>query len=478
MKNTSSTGTTRSLPPLPTTRTRRSPMSTSASRNDRTSAARSPPSTMASTIARSRCVSRSATNAVTSSAGRLSGSRFGWRTSRPPDRGPHRDMTQQTVALPRSPDVRRAAGTGLSARAPTITRCSNRPRTAAMRRFIVAGAGPRRRNATTFRRSPPGATASPDSRTGPSARRRPARATGRRGTQRSSPDRTRTPAPSPARTPAPPDAPGTGCPLDHLAVTDEAMPLPSIDNTNLRHDGLLRRVSASPHSQWWTSRHRPAQGRLTDRRSSVRSTTTPTPSSPTSSSTRSAATSRDRVAARGPPARPHHRAWRDQIAAWHRAHVSNGPTEAINNLVKRVKRSRSGSATSTTTASAHCSTPADPTGPSSPPSPHREIRSAGFGLPGPVSLPSNVRSAQASEYAGITTPTGIRYRRVHRATERRDAVGRGCVRHVDRSEPSRAVAQGLSTPAPPRVSNTASDAPCGRPSHGRGAERRVSSSLK
>lgn len=30
--------------------------------------------------------------------------------------------------------------------------------------------------------------------------------------------------------------------------------------------------------------------------------------------------------------------WRDQIAAWHRTHVSNGPTEAANNLVKRVKR--------------------------------------------------------------------------------------------------------------------------------------------
>jgi transposase len=32
------------------------------------------------------------------------------------------------------------------------------------------------------------------------------------------------------------------------------------------------------------------------------------------------------------------RRWRDQIIAWHRAHVSNGPTEAVNNLVKRVKR--------------------------------------------------------------------------------------------------------------------------------------------
>lgn len=30
--------------------------------------------------------------------------------------------------------------------------------------------------------------------------------------------------------------------------------------------------------------------------------------------------------------------WRDQIAAWHQARVSNGPTEAINNLIKRVKR--------------------------------------------------------------------------------------------------------------------------------------------
>ena len=32
------------------------------------------------------------------------------------------------------------------------------------------------------------------------------------------------------------------------------------------------------------------------------------------------------------------RRWRHQIVAWHRSHVSNGPTEAINNLVKRVKR--------------------------------------------------------------------------------------------------------------------------------------------
>ncbi|MCH7668240.1 MAG: ISL3 family transposase [Acidobacteria bacterium] len=30
--------------------------------------------------------------------------------------------------------------------------------------------------------------------------------------------------------------------------------------------------------------------------------------------------------------------WRDQIAAWHQAHVTNAPTEAANNLIKRIKR--------------------------------------------------------------------------------------------------------------------------------------------
>ncbi len=32
------------------------------------------------------------------------------------------------------------------------------------------------------------------------------------------------------------------------------------------------------------------------------------------------------------------RRWRHQIVAWHKSRVSNGPTEAVNNLVKRVKR--------------------------------------------------------------------------------------------------------------------------------------------
>ena len=34
--------------------------------------------------------------------------------------------------------------------------------------------------------------------------------------------------------------------------------------------------------------------------------------------------------------------WRAQISAWHRARLTNGPAEAVNNLVKRVKRWRSG----------------------------------------------------------------------------------------------------------------------------------------
>ena len=36
------------------------------------------------------------------------------------------------------------------------------------------------------------------------------------------------------------------------------------------------------------------------------------------------------------------RKWAAQIVAWHKSHVSNGPTEAINNLVKRVKRTAFG----------------------------------------------------------------------------------------------------------------------------------------
>ena len=30
--------------------------------------------------------------------------------------------------------------------------------------------------------------------------------------------------------------------------------------------------------------------------------------------------------------------WRHQIAAWHQARFTNGPTEAVNNLIKRMKQ--------------------------------------------------------------------------------------------------------------------------------------------
>jgi transposase len=34
--------------------------------------------------------------------------------------------------------------------------------------------------------------------------------------------------------------------------------------------------------------------------------------------------------------------WRDEIIAWHRSKATNGPTEAANNLIKRVKRAAFG----------------------------------------------------------------------------------------------------------------------------------------
>jgi transposase len=70
--------------------------------------------------------------------------------------------------------------------------------------------------------------------------------------------------------------------------------------------------------------------------------------------------------------------WGDHIAAWHKAHVSNGPTEAANNLIKRIKRVASGSDGSGTTEPAQFSTQGNPTGTNSPPSHPAEIRSAGL----------------------------------------------------------------------------------------------------
>ncbi len=43
-----------------------------------------------------------------------------------------------------------------------------------------------------------------------------------------------------------------------------------------------------------------------------------------------------------PPSLPTLIRWKHEIAAWHTAHVTNGPTEAVNNLIKRVKRAAFG----------------------------------------------------------------------------------------------------------------------------------------
>ena len=67
--------------------------------------------------------------------------------------------------------------------------------------------------------------------------------------------------------------------------------------------------------------------------------------------------------------------WRDQILNWHITGASNGPTEALNLLIKKIKReSVTASATSTTTDSASCSTPAAATGTYSATDPARSRR--------------------------------------------------------------------------------------------------------
>ena len=213
MKNAPSTGTTRSLPPLPITRTRRSPMSTSASRSDRTSAARSPPSTINNMIARSR---------------RCAGRRG---TPRPPPaqrlRQPPRLADQPAAgARPARADMpEQAARLGAQpARTPRRRHRVVRPHTGHHRELEQAphrGDPPVHRGRRRAPRRQPAAPPSARALAGallpvqvveqvrrhhvaqPGAAARP-------GTAGSSAGHRRRPAPSPARTPAPPDAPGTG----------------------------------------------------------------------------------------------------------------------------------------------------------------------------------------------------------------------------------------------------------------------------
>jgi len=92
--------------------------------------------------------------------------------------------------------------------------------------------------------------------------------------------------------------------------------------------------------------------------------------------TRLASDPQDTPPARGPLARPDTPPMENHIVAWHRGRATNGPTEAVNNLIKRIKRIAYGSAGSGPTGSERCSTPATLTGTCSPPSLPTEIRSA------------------------------------------------------------------------------------------------------
>jgi hypothetical protein len=65
--------------------------------------------------------------------------------------------------------------------------------------------------------------------------------------------------------------------------------------------------------------------------------------------------------------------WRRQIAAWHQAKFTNGPTEAVNNLIKRVTRVRDHELDQLPHPIAGLRRQPDW---SLPPSPHAEIRSA------------------------------------------------------------------------------------------------------
>ena len=70
------------------------------------------------------------------------------------------------------------------------------------------------------------------------------------------------------------------------------------------------------------------------------------------------------------------RKWAAQIVAWHQSNVSNGPTEAINNLVKRVERTAFGFRRFEHYRIRALLYAGPPSGHSSTNSPHREIRSA------------------------------------------------------------------------------------------------------
>ncbi|HEY6315539.1 MAG TPA: hypothetical protein VIY52_32690 [Streptosporangiaceae bacterium] len=100
-------------------------------RSPSTSQRRSPPSTIAATIARSRCVNSAPVSASTSAGARIRGSRRTARTSGTPC--PGRDRSRQ-VGSPR--------GTGLAATSPRACKNAKNPDTIESRRRTVAADTP------------------------------------------------------------------------------------------------------------------------------------------------------------------------------------------------------------------------------------------------------------------------------------------------------------------------------------------------
>ena len=139
-----SSGTRRSLDPLPVTRSHRPPISTSVTSRASTSPARSPQYTISPAIARSRQVRRLPTSATTSSRSRALGRRWG-SLSRNTDRRLGRRATCASRPLRSPADSLLASlplGTGLVAWGLRIMRNSNSPEIAASRWLSVAAAYP------------------------------------------------------------------------------------------------------------------------------------------------------------------------------------------------------------------------------------------------------------------------------------------------------------------------------------------------
>ena len=88
-------------------------------------------------------------------------------------------------------------------------------------------------------------------------------------------------------------------------------------------------------------------------------------------------------------------AWFDKIANFHLARFSNGPTEALNDLIKRIKRIDFGFRNFENYRIRACFSPASPTGVCS-------VRSSSGGHAGPRQNPKN-RVCGSSDFSGEMT---------------------------------------------------------------------------